>query len=222
VLAARRSRMWIMVSATRPRLASDLDAKQYFEQALSSSSRKKLRQHRNRLGKQGRLAHAIARDPASIAGELEKFLQLEAKGWKGRNGTALLCNPRDAAFARAAVPALAREGCVSMHTLSLDARPLSMQIIHCGSTSRSGCRLCRLVRLRPGQFHGRVDRKPMHREFVVRCSCRRFTANRNSRSHSDALSRASGYCQGALCPDPASMAPLNDAGRWPKSPFVFG
>ena len=136
VLAARHSRMWLMASAPRPKLASDLDPKQYFEQALSSSSRKKLRQHRNRLAKQGRLAHAIARDPASIDGALEKFLQLEAKGWKGRNGTALLCNPRDAAFARAAVGVLAREGCASMHTLSLDARPLSMQIIlQCGAAA---------------------------------------------------------------------------------------
>jgi Acetyltransferase (GNAT) domain len=132
-----------------------------------------------------------------------------------------------------------------MHTLSLDARPLSMQIIlQCGAAAFTwktafdeefsdfspGMLLFEdytavlLVdpRLRPGQFHGRVDRKPMHREFVVRCSCRRFAANRNSRSHSDALSRPSGYCQGALCPDPASVAPLNDAGRWPKSPFVFG
>jgi hypothetical protein len=133
VIAARGSRIWLTGSTSRPRLASDLDAKRYLDQALSSSSRKKLRQHRNRLGRQGVLANAVIRDPAGVTRAVEQFLQLEAQGWKGRNGTALLSNARDAAFTRAAVPALAREGCVAIHMLSLDARPLSMQILlECG------------------------------------------------------------------------------------------
>jgi len=129
VIAARGSRIWLTDSTTRPRLASDLDGKRYLDQALSSSSRKKLRQHRNRLGRQGTLASAVIRDPAGVARAVEQFLQLEAQGWKGKNGTALLSNAHDAAFTRAAVAALANEGRVAIYVLSLDARPLSMQIV---------------------------------------------------------------------------------------------
>jgi hypothetical protein len=88
--AARGSKIWLTASTSRPRLASDLDAKRYLDQALSSSSRKKLRQHRNRLGRQGVLANAGIRDPDGVTRAVEQFLQLEAQGWKGRNGTALL------------------------------------------------------------------------------------------------------------------------------------
>ena len=60
---------------------------------------------------------------------LEHFLQMEASGWKGRQGTALLCSAADAAFARTAVGALADQGSACIHALTLDRRPVSMQIV---------------------------------------------------------------------------------------------
>jgi CelD/BcsL family acetyltransferase involved in cellulose biosynthesis len=113
----------------RPTLASDLDGKSYLAQALSSSTRKKLRQHRRRLIEQGALISVIASGREPVKHTLEDFLALEASGWKGRLGTALLMNARDAAFMRSAVVALAEQGCASIHSLYLNDRPLSMQII---------------------------------------------------------------------------------------------
>ena len=50
VLAARDSAPCIFERFRRPKLASDLDGKRYLENSLSGSTRKKLRQHRRRLG----------------------------------------------------------------------------------------------------------------------------------------------------------------------------
>jgi CelD/BcsL family acetyltransferase involved in cellulose biosynthesis len=129
LLAVRRSRMWVSASASRPSLASRLNGKQYLEKAFSSSTRKKLRQHRNRLGRSGALAYVTAREPERVGEALEDFLTLELAGWKGKNGTALLCSAEDADFARTGILALARAECASIHGLYLDRRPLSMQVI---------------------------------------------------------------------------------------------
>jgi hypothetical protein len=60
---------------------------------------------------------------------MEEFLALEAAGWKGHQGTALLNDPADAAFMRGAVGALADCGRASIHSLYLDGKPVSMQIV---------------------------------------------------------------------------------------------
>ena len=128
-LAARGSAPCMLAQAARPMLASDLDGKQYLEQALSSGSRKKLRQHRRRLGEKGDLQYKIMTAPAEVERGLEDFLALEAAGWKGRNGTALASDPADAAYARAMIAALAARGEACIHALTLDGKPVSLQIV---------------------------------------------------------------------------------------------
>jgi CelD/BcsL family acetyltransferase involved in cellulose biosynthesis len=129
VLDRRAAPLCLLERSRRPMLASDLDGKTYLERALSASSRKKLRQHRRRLGEHGALARTIHDDPPAVAAALEDFLKLEAAGWKGRRGTALLCDQGAAAFARAAITALAAERAAVIDALRLDGRPVSMQII---------------------------------------------------------------------------------------------
>jgi CelD/BcsL family acetyltransferase involved in cellulose biosynthesis len=129
VLALRGSASCILGQSTRPKLASELDAKSYMENALSSASRKKLRQHRRRLAEKGVLESRIIAGPDAVGRSLEDFLVLEAAGWKGRQGTALLSDKADAAFARAMVGTLAAHGDASIHGLYLDGRPVSLQIV---------------------------------------------------------------------------------------------
>jgi CelD/BcsL family acetyltransferase involved in cellulose biosynthesis len=129
VLAARGSPSRIMAQAMRPRLVSELDGKLYLANALSSGSRKKLRQHRRRLAERGHLEFKIVTEPAALREAFEAFLHLEASGWKGRQGTALLGNAADAAFARSVIAALASEGDAAVHALTIDGRPVSMQIV---------------------------------------------------------------------------------------------
>lgn len=129
VLKARRSASCIFNQSLRPKLASDLDGKVYLERALSSSSRKKLRQHRRRLVERGTLHFSILTDADALKRAFEDFLALEASGWKGRYGTALLSRTADAQFARALITALAAQGEAAIHMLTLDGRPVSMQIV---------------------------------------------------------------------------------------------
>jgi CelD/BcsL family acetyltransferase involved in cellulose biosynthesis len=129
VMAARGGAVHTFTTSERPMLASGLDAKAYFEAALSASSRKKLRQYRRRLGEKGRLEtrRLTASDAVCVA--FEQFLDLEAQGWKGRAGTALISDAKDAAIARAMVAALAQDGAASIFTLELDGHPISMQVV---------------------------------------------------------------------------------------------
>lgn len=129
VLAARHGRLRVFGRSQRPKLDSEHDGKTYLERAMSSSSRKKLRQHRRRLGEKGKLESLVVSDVAAVSRAFEDFLALEASGWKGRQGTALSSNPFDAQFARAMVAALAANGEADIHSLVLNGKPVSMQIV---------------------------------------------------------------------------------------------
>jgi CelD/BcsL family acetyltransferase involved in cellulose biosynthesis len=129
VLALRGTRLCAFDPVQRPILASDLLGDAYLQKALSGSSRKKLRQYRRRLGEKGRLETRTLRASEDVRRAFEDFLALEAVGWKGRRGSALLSSAADAAFARIMVGRLAEIGNVSVHTLELDGRPVSMQIV---------------------------------------------------------------------------------------------
>lgn len=129
VLADRDSEPCIFDQWRRPKLAAELDGKAYLEKSLSGSTRKKLRQHRRRLSEQGALTSTIAAAPDAVRGALEEFMAMEAAGWKGREGTALLSDKSDAAFMRGAVGALADAGRAAIHSLYLDGKPVSMQIV---------------------------------------------------------------------------------------------
>ena len=102
VLSRRGSTPCILQQSRRPKLQSALDGKAYLEKALSSSTRKKLRQHRRRLSEKGAVTSVVASEPEAVRRAFEDFLTLEASGWKGREGTALLSDKADAAFMVAA------------------------------------------------------------------------------------------------------------------------
>lgn len=129
VIAARGCAPCLFGQCQRPMLASKLDGKSYLEKALSSSSRKKLRQHRRRLAEKDALQSIVVTETEAVQRAFEDFLTLEAAGWKGRQGTALLSDSAAVQFVRAMIATLAARGEVSIHTLTVDGRPASMQIV---------------------------------------------------------------------------------------------
>lgn len=129
VLAARGTAPYVFEEAQRPKLASELDGKAYLEKALSSSTRKKLRQHRRKLSENGALTSSVATAPEAVGKAVEEFLAMEASGWKGREGTALASNTAEAAFMRGAMATLAEHGCAAVHSIHLDGKPVSMQLV---------------------------------------------------------------------------------------------
>lgn len=60
-----------------------------YEENLSSKKQKSLRKIERRLEERGWIHHAFQQDGTQDA--LERFLTLEASGWKGKRGTALAC-----------------------------------------------------------------------------------------------------------------------------------
>jgi hypothetical protein len=71
----------------------------------------------------------VARRPDEIGPALETFLQLEASGWKGKRGTALIQHAGDATFIRRAVPALAETAQCEIVTLRAGATPIAAGIV---------------------------------------------------------------------------------------------
>jgi hypothetical protein len=129
VLGERQSRSCRLEAKNRPLLMPGHDPSDYMEKALSSASRKKLRQHRRRLREMGRLETVVAHTVADVQRGFEAFLTLEQSGWKGRNGTALLSKPDQANFGRTMVASLAQTGAASIYALELDGRPISVQVV---------------------------------------------------------------------------------------------
>jgi CelD/BcsL family acetyltransferase involved in cellulose biosynthesis len=129
VLAHRGTAPRVFEHMQRPRLSSDLDGKAYLEKAVSSSTRKKLRQYRRRLAEKGTVTSTIITEPDAVRHAVDRFLDIEAAGWKGRNGTALKCDDAEAAFMRGAMAALADRGNAAIHVISVDAKPVSLQIV---------------------------------------------------------------------------------------------
>src|SRR5690606_27907134 len=99
----------------------------------TGATRKKLRQTWNRLAAEGGIAVENVRESARIGDAFETFLRLEAAGWKGRGGTALLNNRRDVRFARRLIADMAEAGQASVCILSVDGRPIATQVVfYCG------------------------------------------------------------------------------------------
>jgi CelD/BcsL family acetyltransferase involved in cellulose biosynthesis len=87
------------------------------QDALGAKKLKELRRQRHRLAEHGVVDFQVARTPDEVAAALETFLRLEASGWKGRRGTALIQEDGDAAFIRRATVALAETNQCEIVTL---------------------------------------------------------------------------------------------------------
>ena len=102
----------------------------------SGSTRKKLRQDWNRLTALGAVDVVNDRTPAGTAQAFEIFLALEKASWKGAEGTALLSDPRDAAFVRRLLQNLAAQGSASVALLRVDGEAIAAQVLmYCGTTA---------------------------------------------------------------------------------------
>lgn len=100
----------ILQSYERACLDATGDGEKVLQDALGPKKLKELRRQRHRLAEHGPVRFEVARSAGEIAPALETFLRLEASGWKGRRGTALVQHDGDAAFIRRAASALAQDG----------------------------------------------------------------------------------------------------------------
>jgi len=119
----------VLSSYVRASLDATQDSETLLRDALGTKKLKELRRLRHRLEEHGPVTFDVARRPDEIASALETFLQLEASGWKGKRGTALVQHAGDATFIRRAVPALAETAQCEIITLRAGATPIAAGIV---------------------------------------------------------------------------------------------
>ena len=104
------------------------DGEAYIDHALPKASRKELRRIERRLGERGALAYRALDSAADAPAWIERFLELERMGWKGRAHSALACDPASREFFASAALAAAQRGRLMMLALELDGRPIAMKV----------------------------------------------------------------------------------------------
>lgn len=119
----------VVGSYVRASLDASQDGNRLLQEALGAKKLKELRRQRHRLEEHGAISFEIARKVDEIKPALETFLQLEASGWKGKRGTALIQDAGDAAFIRRAVPALAETAQCEIVTLRAGVTPVAAGIV---------------------------------------------------------------------------------------------
>jgi hypothetical protein len=116
---------------------SDETADAYFSRSVAPKRLRELRRAHRRLCERGALAYHHVSAGSELRLALEDFLRIEAAGWKGEAGTALLSRPETAAFAREAF-AGTHDGApvASADVLSLDGRAIAVSLnLQVGRTS---------------------------------------------------------------------------------------
>ncbi|RUU32514.1 GNAT family N-acetyltransferase [Mesorhizobium sp. M6A.T.Ce.TU.016.01.1.1] len=115
--------------AERPMLESEIDGDEYLKASLRAHHYREFRRLKRRLADLGQLEHLVARGPDEIRHAIERFLTLEAAGWKGRERTAMAIDRYRAAFAREAVHRLAEQDLCRIHSLTLDGRTIACLVV---------------------------------------------------------------------------------------------
>ncbi|WP_028056214.1 GNAT family N-acetyltransferase [Sphingobium bisphenolivorans] len=112
----------------RAMLRSGLDADAYWETHVRAKKRKELRRLQKRLSEIGAVETRLLTDPRDLVDWCDAFLELEASGWKGANGSALGCRAQDSAFFRAACAAAFESSALHFLRIDLDGKAIAMLV----------------------------------------------------------------------------------------------
>jgi len=128
-LAREGTPVRVLQSHVRACLDATGDGEALLRGAIGAKRLKELRRQRHRLAEHGDIRFDVARSPDEVAAATETFLVLEASGWKGQRGTALIQVEGDAAFIRRATKALAGTGQCEIITLHAGDTPVAAGIV---------------------------------------------------------------------------------------------
>ncbi|MBX7495559.1 GNAT family N-acetyltransferase [Qipengyuania sp. 6B39] len=126
VCAAAGRRIHIVRREARAMLASGSAPDAHLAAAMSQKKRKELRRQRNRLEDEGTVDIRRFRTTDGIDVWISDFLELERRGWKGTQGSALASDPDTEALFRNALRNAAGAGRLERLSLELDGRPIAM------------------------------------------------------------------------------------------------
>ena len=109
-------------------LESHLSPRDYYEQAVRKKKRKEIGRLTSRLREQGEIGFRTYWPSDDLDSWIDEFLALEAKGWKGKAGSALASRPETDAFFREAIRAAEKAARLQFLRLDLDGRAIAMLV----------------------------------------------------------------------------------------------
>lgn len=114
-------------SHTRAYFQPAVDLESYLERSISGKKRKELRRQERRLGETGRLVYDQLEEGGDLDPWLDEFLELEALGWKGQGGSALINDPAALAVFRAYAHGAFEQQRWMTLAMRLDGRAIAMK-----------------------------------------------------------------------------------------------
>jgi CelD/BcsL family acetyltransferase involved in cellulose biosynthesis len=104
------------------------------EKALDGKFRQNLRRRRRRLEEKGEVKYALvdAKDAGAIDTALADLYEIEASGWKGKDGTAIAQRPELVGYYTQLARDAAKRGALALGKLTLDGKPIAahLSIVH--------------------------------------------------------------------------------------------
>lgn len=118
----------IVESHERALLCSNKGSDAYRADHHSARKRKSLRRQLAKLGETGSAEFRWQRSGDDVDEWIDRFLELEALGWKGEAGSALACADDTAALFRSSLTGAAERGRAIRLALYLDGKPIAMLV----------------------------------------------------------------------------------------------
>lgn len=112
----------------RATLGLDLGFEDHMHARVGHSRRKELARRRRRLEERGVVAHETHCFGAGLRRAVNAFLDIEARGWKGRRGTALACNAATRQFALEAFTGDRQDSICRADVLTLDGTAIAVSL----------------------------------------------------------------------------------------------
>ena len=107
-----------------PYLAIDSDWDSYLA-SLNKKFRSNLKRRRKKLGELGDVSFNCHTYGTSIDSTLQQGLELEQRGWKGANGSAIACSPKLVSFYSNLANIAAEKGWLRLSTLNINENPVA-------------------------------------------------------------------------------------------------
>ena len=126
-LEARGLRSWISSQHARALLTHASSNAATLHDALGPKRVKETRRLERRLAELGRLEYDQLEHAKDVTGWVDEFLALESGGWKGRERTALACDPQQREFFRSIVRTSFAKGRLMALALRLNGRAIAMK-----------------------------------------------------------------------------------------------
>jgi len=121
---------WIFLNCfSRAVLDAGSKFDEHMKRNVAASRRKGLARNRRRLEALGKVEHQSHSFGEGLDRAVSAFLTIEARGWKGKRGTALACDERTRQFARSAFTGNAARSICRADLLTLNGAPIAVSLI---------------------------------------------------------------------------------------------